>query len=87
MTRKEARDYILRQESTFLQPKYWLQIIVMVIGFVFIILSKGNGVQKSFIGVEKCDPIYWSLKGILITFGLCMTVVSVLIQKHEYELK
>lgn len=59
----------------------------MVIGFVLIMLFKGSGVDKSFVGIEKCDAMYWSLYGFLVLFGLCMSVVSVLIQKHEYELK
>lgn len=88
MTKEEAVQHYFKKESTFFQWKYLLQIIVTFSGFFLISLFKGPGNEEpSIVGVKKCNIGWWSLFFGLILFGILMSVLSILIVKHEYEVK
>lgn len=48
---------------------------------------RGSGQKPSIIGVTKCSPIDWVLYGSLIAGCLAITVLSVCLQRREYEFK
>lgn len=87
LTRKEIRAFIRTRESTFLQWKYLIQVLTLIVGFMIIMWFKGSGKDESIVGVEKCDAGYWGLFSSLVVFGFMLSSLAILIQKQEYELK
>ena len=77
MSRKNASLFMNEKESTILQWKYLLQIVITFIGFVLILLFKGPGHKPSIVGVERCDPAYWGLFGTMFVFAFIMTAIAV----------
>lgn len=87
MTKAEARQFMVDQESTFMQWKYLLQFLGMITGVILILVLKGPGNKKSVIGVVVCEPEYWGLLTALIIFALVMEFVAIVIAKTEFEFK
>ena len=87
MTKDEARQFMEDQESTFMQWKYLLQILGMIVGVLLILTLKGPGNKESVIGIKKCDPGDWGLLAALVIFALVMEFVAILVAKSEYEFK
>lgn len=54
---------------------------------MIILLFKGPGHKPSIIGVERCDPVHWTLFAIMFVFAFIMTAIAVWVQKHDYETK
>jgi uncharacterized membrane protein YfcA len=87
LTKTDATLIVHQNESTIFQWRYLGQIIVTFIGFVLILLFKGPGHKPSVVGVKRCDDTDWGLLATMIIFAFIMTAVSIIIQKHDYELK
>ena len=83
---QELQD-VIEGESKNWQPKK-MAIILGLPAVLFIVqLLRGSGKEPSIIGATRCAAIDWALYAALITFALLMTLVSVCLQRKEYEYK
>ena len=73
------RQKIENDESSLFQPKYLLQLLVSMIGFVVLMLLRGGGEKSSIIEVDRCEGLYWVLGALLIAYGSVMSAVSIFI--------
>jgi hypothetical protein len=60
---------------------------MVIAGFVVLLLLRGAGDTLSIVGIKRCDPLDWTLFGILIIFQIGMTFVAMAVDKRDYELK
>lgn len=86
-TRKELRKKMEEESNSLFQPKYLIQILIVLAGFITILILRGPGDKSSVVGIDRCEPLDWGLLAILIAFMLTMTTVAFLVQKQDFELK
>lgn len=83
----EELQAVIEGESKNWQPKK-MSIILALPAVLFIVqLLRGSGKEPSIIGATRCTAIDWVLYAALITFALLMTLLSVCLQRKEYEYK
>jgi len=86
-TKKELRLWLEQKQTTLFQFDRLVQIIMVIAGFVVLLLLRGAGDTLSIVGIKRCDPLDWTLLGILIIFQIGMTFVAMAVDKRVYELK
>lgn len=82
----ELRE-LIRKESTNWQPAKQALMLGMMAIFFVIQLLRGSGREPSLIGATRCSGWDWTLFCVLLLSSLVMTIVSVVIQRRDYEYK